>query len=165
MGNVFSSITHFFGKVALGLVAILHKTDQAVDASEPEIAKLLTEGASAATLIPGIGPGVASLLNAGVQLLGDVKATIDGTDAVCALAVKQAAALAPSGYSFVLIKQDVQDDVKALFAMYEKEFAFATATVESIHPAAGTTVQSPASAALNESSMDAASEKLQHKLT
>ena len=69
MGNVFSSIKHFFGKVALGLVAIVHKTDQAVDASEPVIAQLLTEGASAATLIPGIGPGVASLLNAGVQLL------------------------------------------------------------------------------------------------
>jgi hypothetical protein len=148
MGNVFSTIGHFFGKVALGLVAIVHKTDQGVDASEPVIAQLLTESASAAALIPGIGPGVASLLNAGVQLVGDVKATIDGTDAVCALAVKQAADLAPSGYSFVLIKQDVKDDLATLLATYEKEFAFATATVESIHPAATPTVQSPASAAL-----------------
>ena len=149
MTNVFSSIGHFFGKVALGLVAIVHKTTQAVDASQPVIAQLLTEGASVATVVPGIGPEVASLLNAGVQLLGDAKAAIDGTDAVCALAVTQATALAPSGYSFILIKQDVLADVKTLLSGYEAQIAAATATVASIHPPATPTIQSPASAAIS----------------
>jgi hypothetical protein len=148
MESAFSSIKHFFGKVALGLVAIVHKTAQAADASEPVIASLLTEGASVASLIPGIGPEVASLLNAGVQLLGDAKAAIDQTDAVCALAVTQAAALAPSGYSFILIKQDVLDDVKTLLSGYEAEITAAKATVATVHPPATPTIQSPASLAL-----------------
>lgn len=148
MANPFSAVTHFFGKVAMALVGFVHKADQAVDAAAPEIEKLLQQGASVAQFIPGVGPEVASLLNAGVQLVGDVKAAIDGTDAVLAQAVQQAAALAPAGYSFVLIKSDVQADLKLLLDTWKTQIAAATTTVEAIHPPASVTVPSPASVAL-----------------
>lgn len=150
MNKVFSSIGHFFGKVGLAIVSIVHKTATAADASIPEIEAVLTEGASIATLIPGIGPEVASLLNAGIQLLGDVKASIDGTDSVLATAKQQMLALAPQGYSVVLIKADVETDIATLLSTYSAAAADATTAVEAVHPPASPTVPSPTSVALSE---------------
>jgi hypothetical protein len=148
MTNPFPAIGHFFGKIALAVVAFVSKADQEVDTVEPEVAKVLAEGASVATLIPGVGPEVASILNAGIQLLGDAKEAVDGTNEILATAVSQAAALAPSGYSFVLIKADVMADVASLAKLYEAEWAKATALVVAVQPPADPMTPSAASAAL-----------------
>ena len=129
MANVFSTIGNWIGKTVLAAMGILNKADKAVDADAPEIDALLTEGASVATLIPGIGPGVAEVLNCGVTVLGAVKATLDNDVALEATVTEQIEALAPSGYSFVLIKADVLADVQALISNYEAEFAQAKAAV------------------------------------
>jgi hypothetical protein len=148
MTNPFPAIGHFFGKVALAVVGFVSKADQEVDTVTPEIQKVLAEGASVADLIPGVGPELASILNAGVQVLGDVKEAVDGTNLVLATAVTQAAALAPSGYSFVLIKEDVKSDIAALATLYKTQWDAATAVVSAVHPPAAPMVPSPASAAL-----------------
>ncbi len=121
----FSTITHWIGKTVLAVLGIVHKAEQAGDADIPEIETLLTDGASVAQLIPGIGPNVAQILNAGVSLLAATKATLDNAISLEATVQAQVKALAPAGYSFVLIKQDVVDDVKTLVGMYEAEFAAA----------------------------------------
>ena len=139
MGLTFTGIKHFFGKVGLVLVSIVHKTDKAVDASVPQIDALLEQGASVSSFIPGVGPEVASLLNAGVQLLGDFKATADGLDEVTANAVMQLKALAPTGYSIVLIKKDVEDDIKELLGTFETEFQAAKSTVATLSAPPSTT--------------------------
>jgi hypothetical protein len=140
MANVFTSIGHFFGKVGLGLVALVTKVDAGVDADVPKIEAVIEQGASVATLIPGIGPKVAQILNAGVQLLGDFKATVDGLDAVTEQAVAQLKALAPTGYSIVLIKQDVEADIKLMLSEFETEYEAAKGTVSTLSAPASTTV-------------------------
>ena len=127
MNKVFGNIAHWIGRTVLATLGIVHKAEQDVDASVPEIETLLEDGAGVATLIPGIGPNVAQILNAGVAVLAAVKATIDNTVEMEATVTAQVAALAPAGYSFTLIKQDVVDDVKTLFAEYEAEFESAKA--------------------------------------
>jgi hypothetical protein len=127
--NVFSSVTHWIGKTVLAVLHIVHKAEQAADADIPAIETLLEDGASVATLIPGIGPNVATILNAGVSLLAAAKATLDNGAALEATVQAQIVALAPAGYSFVLIKEDVVDDVKTLVANLEAEFAAAEAAV------------------------------------
>jgi hypothetical protein len=127
MNKVFGSIGHFIGRTVLAALGIVHKAEQVADADIPEIETLLADGASVATLIPGIGPNVAQILNAGVAVLAAVKATIDNTVEMEATVTAQVAAMAPAGYSFTLIKQDVVDDVKILFAEYEAEFEAAKA--------------------------------------
>ena len=95
-----------------------------------------TEGASVATLIPGVGPEVGALLNAGVTLVGQVKAAADVTAAMEVTAQSQLAALAPAGYSVVLIESDVKADIEELLSNYEAEFAAAKIAVQAAKPAA-----------------------------
>lgn len=132
MANVFEKVKSFFSKAALVVLHALGTADGVVDKDAPEVEELLTEGASIADLIPGVGTGVASLLNAGVALVGAFQKGLDGTVAIVPEVEAQLAAAAPEGYSFVLIETDLKTDVEQLLAQYESEFEAAKSAVTTI---------------------------------
>ena len=138
MANIFQKVGSWIGKEALAALGIVNKADAVVDADAPEVEKLLEEGAGVATLVPGVGPGVATILNAGVELVGAAKATLDGTVAIEPTVQTQIQALAPSGYSIVLIENDLKADLGGLFTLYEQEFAAAKTAVATAKSAAPT---------------------------
>lgn len=133
--NVFSKIFHWVGLVALGALHIVNKADADVDVVEPEIVSLLAKGESIASIIPGINTEVVPFLNAGVALVGAVKASLDGTVALEPEVAAQLASLKQEGYSFIPIETDLKEDVEQLITANEAAFKTAAGAVSTLQAA------------------------------
>lgn len=130
MSNLYNNVVSEVGQYWLAAVHLFNKADQEIDTDVPAVSKLLQAGeVSVANIFPAIGPKAAEVLNAGVELLGSFQSAVDGTVAIEPTVQAQFTALAPSGYSAVLIKTDVLSDVQALLAKYKAELATAKSAV------------------------------------
>jgi hypothetical protein len=134
MGNLFAKIKHWGGIVIADVLGGLDKATKVVDADAPTIEKLLTEGASVATLVPGIGPELASALNLGVELTGALNKTLDFTDADFQQIVATAQSALPggSGQTVVLVADAIVADAKAWFAALEAQITASKAAATAI---------------------------------
>ena len=132
--NFFTKIKHWGGIVLAFVMGGLDKATKVVDADAPTIEKLLNEGATVATLIPGIGPELAAALNVGVELTGALNKTLDFTDEAfqAMVAAAQSALPAGSGVSVVLVAESVVADAKAWFAQLETEITAAKTAATAI---------------------------------
>jgi hypothetical protein len=135
--SLFSRVTSWFGKVALGALHIVNKGDQVVDADEPELVRLLEGGESIAGLFPGINVEAVPIINGSIELLGAAKATADGTVAIePAIQAQINALVAGKGVNVVLVADNIWVDLQKLWKTYEAEFNVAKNAVGAIDPSA-----------------------------
>jgi len=114
-----TTVKHWAGIVFGFAVSIEHAEENIA----PKIEEALNEGIDIAKLIPiPISQKLAALLTAGVEVVGAVDKTFHYMDADFQKYVKQAQdAVAPdSGYTVVLIKKEVADDVKEFLAQIKE---------------------------------------------
>jgi hypothetical protein len=135
----FTTIKHWGGIVLAYVMGGLDKATKVVDADAPAIEKLLNEGASVATFVPGIGTQLATALNLGVELTGALNKTLDFTDSEFQAMVAAAQSALPSraGVSVVLVSEAVVADAKAWFAQLEAEITAAKTAATAITGTAG----------------------------
>lgn len=135
IGKFFTTIKHWGGIVIADVLNGLHKATTVVDTEAPTIEKLLTEGASVTTLIPGpIGVETTAALNLGVELVGALNKTLDFTNADFQQIVAQAKSALPpnSGLSIVVIAESIETEAKAWFSALETEIAASKAAATAI---------------------------------
>lgn len=139
---MFGNIKHFSGIVWHGFLKALNMTDKGiqqgaklVDEYEPQIAKALQTGESIASIIPGVGPQLARGIDVSIAAAGALKHGADVLAALDTQVHEQLAGLAPSGYSFALIKNDVLADVHLLVTEAESDYKLVVLAAQSAQAA------------------------------
>lgn len=153
---MFSKIVHWSGIVLAKALGFIHKADTDVEKAAPEIEKALTEGATVADFIPGIGPEIAAGLNLGSELTGALEKTLNFADADFQKLVNQLESTLPanSGMSVVLIPSTLKSDAQEFFAQIKPTLDAVKAQAEAITgksgaPAAKTSATAAPKAAAN----------------
>jgi hypothetical protein len=137
--TVVQEVKTFAGKYWLALVHGVAQADSEVDKEVPTVEALLKQGqVSVAAIFPSIGPKSATILNASLEALGAFQSAADTTAALAPTVQAQLAGLAPTGFSFVLVKADAIADAKSVYANYKTEYAQAKSAVLSVESGGST---------------------------
>lgn len=150
MNNALSTVKHWSGVVIATLLKVLQTGDRELTTYAPDIEKAMHEGATMAVAVPGIGPEVAMGLNLGAELTGALEKVLHYTDESFQQIVAQAQAAVPagSGYSVVLIPEQLKAEAMQWFAQVKPVLLEVKASAQAVTgamgaPAAATTVAAP----------------------